>query len=158
MHIKRELHATYKHFQNIFDKKFRYFKRKASKKEFIDIENECKDNPTAVWERIRKSGDPFSSRTALEIVREDGSISNDVQEVLERWHEDISALYSGLRENPEFAFNDKFLRNIIEKKNELEQLEISGEDSMGFIAEQLNDVITYEEVSSAIDRSKNNKS
>ena len=28
--------------------------------------------------------------------------------ILERWHSDIYKLFSGIRENPEFAFDDQF--------------------------------------------------
>ena len=58
----------------------------------------------------------------MEIVRADKTISRDVREVLERWHHDISTLFSGIRENPETAFDDIFYQEILQKKQEFENM------------------------------------
>jgi hypothetical protein len=52
-----------------------------------------------MWSSLKKLNNPPSSRVALEIVREDDSISRDLKEILERWLKDISNLFSGIREN-----------------------------------------------------------
>lgn len=75
-----------------------------------------------MWDRLKKLGDPKSSKAVLEIIREDESISNDIQEVLSKWFNDISKLFAGLQENPEFSFNDRFYEEIISKKQELENI------------------------------------
>ena len=62
-----------------------------------------------MWAKLKELNNPPSTRAALEIVREDGSISADMKEILKRWHIDISRLFSGLSENPEFAFDDSVL-------------------------------------------------
>ena len=61
-----------------------------------------------MWSALKKLDNRPSSRAALEIVRKDKTISRDLKEILERWHRDISGLFSGLRENPEFAFDENF--------------------------------------------------
>ena len=45
-------------------------------------------------------------------------VSTDIQEILSRWHKDISKLFAGLRENPDFSFNDDFYQEILIKKAE----------------------------------------
>ena len=70
-----------------------------------------------MWKKLKQLSNPPSTRAALEIVREDKSISNDIQEILQRWHKDIANLFSGLRDNPEFAFDDNFYDEILQKKD-----------------------------------------
>ena len=76
---RNNLKNIYKNFQNIFDSKFRYFKRKSKKKEFEDLETLAKDNPAEMWEKLKQLSNPPSTRAALEIVREGKSISNDIK-------------------------------------------------------------------------------
>ena len=71
---------------------------------------------------MKKLSNPSSTRAALEIVRDDGTKSHDVKEILDRWHKDIGKLFSGLRDNPEFAFDDDFYGEVLEKKREFENL------------------------------------
>ena len=152
---KAFLRKTYKESQRTFDSKFRYFKRKYKKAEFESIEKLAESDPNEMWSKLKKLSNPPSSKAVLEIVREDGTISNDVKEVLKRWHEDIGKLFSGLRENPEFAFDNDFYEEIIEKKNEFENLAPEQQDQQSdFNSSDLNKNISYDEVSRAIDKSK----
>ena len=108
-----------------------------------------------MWAKLRTLCNPPSTRAALQIVREDESISSDVKEVLARWHKDISNLFSGLRQNPNFAFDDKFYEEILEKKTEFEKIsQISQPDHPFFAKENLNAELSFDEVSTAIDRAK----
>ena len=112
-------------------------------------------DPNEMWSKLKKLSNPPSSKAVLEIVREDGTISNDVKEVLKRWHEDIGKLFSGLRENPEFAFDNDFYEEIIEKKNEFENLAPEQQDQQSdFNSGDFNKNISYDEVSRAIDKWK----
>ena len=61
-----------------------------------------------MWSKLKKLDNPSSARAALEIVRADNSISNDLKEILERWLQDISKLFSGVQDNPEMAFDNNF--------------------------------------------------
>ena len=123
--------------------------------EFENIEKLAESDPSAMWAKIKKLSDPPSTKAVLEIVREDGTISNDIQEILQRWHADIGRLFSGLKDNPEFAFDDKFYEEIIEKKNEFEKLapEQQDQDSK-YDSNDLNENISFDEVSKAIDKAK----
>ena len=153
------MHQTYKDCQKIFDRKFRFFKRKHRKQPFIDLENLSKENPSEMWAKLRKLCNPPSTRAALQIVREDESISSDIREVLTRWHKDISNLFSGLRENPNFAFDDDFYEEILNRKTEFENIPQNAQhEQISFQNENMNSELSFDEISSAIDRAKSRKS
>ena len=108
-----------------------------------------------MWAKLKKLNNPPSSKVVLEIVREDGTISNDIKEILKRWHNDIGRLFSGLRNNPEFAYDDKFYEEIIEKKNEFENLAPEQQDQQSmYDGNELNQNISFEELSKAIHKAK----
>ena len=91
-------------------------------------------------------GDPPSSRAALEIVRADETISRDIKEVLERWHLDISRLFSSIRDNPEMAFNDIFYQEVLNKKQEFDQMSQEHQQAFSNLdlnSEELNIEITF---------------
>ena len=90
LQTKSQLRLDYKNAQKIFDRKFRDTERNFKKQQIIDLENSAKFNPTDMWSRLNKLSNPPSSRVALEIVRDDESISRDLKEILERWLKDIS--------------------------------------------------------------------
>ena len=113
---KQQLKTNFRYNQKLFDKKYRYFKRKHKKEEFEDLGNSASNNPAEMWAKLKKLCDPPSTRAALEVVHADGSISTDIKEILDRWYRDISRLFSGLRDNPEMAFNDLFYNEILEEE------------------------------------------
>ena len=116
--VKTNFRHIFKAAQKQFDKKFRYFQRQHRKNEYYDLENTAKSRPAAMWEKLKKLNNPPTARAALEIIREDETISRDLKEILERWFNDISTLFSGIRENPEMAFNDHFYQQVLDKKNQ----------------------------------------
>ena len=61
-----------------------------------------------MWKKINALSEPASKRVNIEIINDDNTISKDVKIVLNRWYKDISRLYSGLRESPELALDDRF--------------------------------------------------
>ena len=73
-----------------------------------------------MWQKLKKFGDLPSSKAVLEIIRDDDSISSDIQEILTKWYSDIGNLFSGIRENPELG--DLFYEEIKAKKRELENI------------------------------------
>ena len=158
LYKKAELREKYKNAQKSYDKRYRFYKRKSKKQAQEQLGISATDNPTEMWNKLKKLSEPVNSRVAMEIVREDGSISRDVEEVLQRWHRDISQLFSGLREDPELAFNEEFYEEVLEKKREFENLSDSEQVEKGeFSTEAINAEISFEEVSKAIDRAKSGK-
>ena len=88
-------------------------------------------------------------------MREDKTISNDIKKKLERWHKDISNLFSGIRENPEFAFDDTFYQEVLDKKQEFENLSPEDQNNVtNYDSTSLNSDLLFDEVSKAIDRAK----
>ena len=88
-------------------------------------------------------------------MRANGTISRDIKEVLTRWHQDISALFSGIREDPDIVFDDKFYDEIVAKKLEFENLTAEEQLEAGdYPSEPLNSTLSLDEVSKAIDRVK----
>ena len=104
--FKNQLRTNFKTLQKQFDKKYRYCKRQQQKKEYYELETNAKSRPAAMWEQLKRLDNPTTTRAALEIVREDETISRDLKEILERWFRDISKLFSGLCEDPEMAFDE----------------------------------------------------
>ena len=105
-----------------------------------------------MWSALKKLDDRPSSRAALEIVREDKTISRDLKEILERWHKDISGLFSGLRDQPEFAFDENFYQKILTKKAEFENLSFEKQlNKSHYDSNSINADILFSEVSKAID-------
>ena len=155
MEYKAHLRTLYKNAQRTFDSKFRFFKRKHKKSEFDNLEKLAETNPNEMWSKLKKLSNPSSTQAALEIVKDDGTISHDIKEILKRWHDDIGKLFSGFRENPEFAFDDEFYENILEKKAEFENLTADMQDEQcSFDNKPLNESISFNEVSIAIDKAK----
>ena len=115
------MRQTFKAAQQNFDKKFRFFKRQFKNKNINELQKLVNEKNSNVWTKLRKLGDPTSSKIALEIVNDDNSISRDIKEILERWHKDISTLFSGVRESPEMAFDDSFYQEVLNKKREFEE-------------------------------------
>ena len=50
-----------------------------------ELEVNARTDPTAMWAALKKLNNFPDTKAALEIVRDDKTISNDVHEVLERW-------------------------------------------------------------------------
>ena len=155
-HHKNNLRNIYKDAQTHFDKKFRFYKRKYNNKHQNELHDLAAKNSTDIWIKIKKLHSP-PTRPPLEIVKEDNTISSDIKEILERWHSDISRLFSGLRENPEIAFDDAFYSEIVSKREEFENLSEDQQSeviNLEYNGDILNNDIKFEEVSRAIDRTK----
>ena len=117
--LKNELRTLFKTTQKNFDKKFRYFQRQHRKTQYSNLEESAKSRPASMWEQLKKLDNPPTARAALEIVREDDSISRDLKEILERWFRDISKLFSGLNDDPEMSFDENFYQEVLNKKQSL---------------------------------------
>ena len=155
---KNILREDFKNKQKSFDNKYRELKRKKKKQDLYELENNAKTNPAGMWSTLKKLNNPPSTRAVLEIVRADETISRDLKEILERWQLDISILFSGVRENPEMAFDDDFLQKILDKKKEFENLTFDEQSlKTDYSSEMLNNEISFDEVSTAIDKSKTQK-
>ena len=113
-----------------------------------------------MWSKLKKLGNPPTAETALEIVRSDGTISTDIKEILCKWFNDISIshLFSGIRDSPSMAFDDQFLSEIMERKNEFEHLIKDYDLDPQNNSSTLNNAFTFMEVSKVIDSCNKRKS
>ena len=156
--MKKNLQLRFKSAKHKFESKFRFYKRKHKKQQFEDLEKAGKFNPTEMWDKLKKLNNPPSSKVVLEIVRDDESISTDIKEILARWHKDISELFSGIRDHPDFAFDDDFYQQIKNKKDEFENIcPPDIEESSQHDSAELNSKILYDEVSKFVDSAKLHK-
>ena len=154
--VKENFRLIYKKEQASFDKSFRHFKRKYNNHTQTELYNLAADNSPNMWSKIKQLTSP-PSKPPLEVIMSDGSLSRDVKDVLVKWHEDISKLYSGLRQDPELAFDDDFYHEILSKKEEFERISENEKAELGFgnyNTEELNMALSLEEVSKAIDKCK----
>ena len=152
------LRDIYKNAQRCFDSKYRYFKRKYRKSEYDNLEKLAESSPNEMWIKLKKLSNPSSTRAALEIVRDDGTISHDIKEILNRWHNDIGKLFSGFRDNPDFAFDEDFYGEVLDKKREFENLTVDQQDQQSsYDNKMLNEPIRFQEVSEAVDKAKSRK-
>ena len=157
--LKNELRTAFKTTQKNFDKKFRYFQRQHMKSQYSNLEESAKSRPASMWEQLKRLDNPPTARAALEIVREDDSISRDLKEILERWFNDISKLFSGLNDNPEMAFDDNFYQEVLNKKAEFENMSYEEQSQhCEYTSEDFNSDICYDEVADAVNKSKLRKS
>ena len=157
--IKNEFRTVFKTAQKHFDKKFRYFQRQYKHNQSYELETSAKSHPAAMWAQLKRLNNPPTARAALEIIREDETISRDLKEILERWYQDISKLFSGVREDPEIVFNENFYQEILNKKEEFENMPFEQQSlNCDYNSDNMNNEISYDEVSDAIDKSKYKKS
>jgi hypothetical protein len=157
-HQKSLLREEYKNKQKIFDKKFREVKRLHKKQDLNNLQKNAVSDPASMWATLKKLSNPPSNKAVLEIVRADETISRDIKEILEKWQSEISKLFSGVRENPEMAFDENFFQEIINKKNEFENLSPDEQVLRStFSPEMVNADISFDEVSKAVNSTKMKK-
>ena len=112
-----------------------------------------------MWATLKKLSNPPSTKAVLEIVRADETISRDIKEILEKWQSEISKLFSGVRKNPEMAFDEDFFQEIIDKKNEFENLTPTEQILRSeYSPDMVNADISFDEVSKAVNSTKLKKS
>ena len=120
---KNNLRNNFKQLKKYLIRDLDIINLKIKKEQFVYLEKHAQNcNKTDTWSTLKKLNNPRSSRAALEIVRADKSISRDIQEILERWHADISKLLSGIKDHTEMVFDDQFYEEILRKKSEFENL------------------------------------
>ena len=149
------LRLQFKNAQKNFDKKYRYLKRRHHRDQLSDLDTNAKKHPAAMWEALKKLDNPPNVKAALEIIRDDKTISKDLKEVLNKWYKDISGLFSGLHDNPELAFDQEFYERVLEKKKEFEEMPFEEQNIHGtYNTDEMNSEISYDEVAEAICNSK----
>ena len=113
--LKQRLRNDFKTSQDLFDKLYRKTKRKSKTNSFQSLAQLAEDastNPSEIWKRLKALSEPKSKTEIFEIIRQDGTISSDIKEILTQWHTEFSECFAGLRDNIDLAFDDELLQNI----------------------------------------------
>ncbi|XP_049903768.1 uncharacterized protein LOC126392428 [Epinephelus moara] len=150
-HKKRDLKDEFKQCQFNFDRRLRYFKRRFRRGQALQLEQLESRNPQQFWREINKLGPQKTLLIPLEILKDDGESSFEIDLILKQWERDYRNLYTG---NNPLLFNDHFLNEVCRLKGELEK---DMNNAMHCSDHILNDDITLEEVQKVADKAKLNK-
>ena len=105
----------------MFDKRFRNYKRQFAKSNQALLHKLAMEKLPNVWDQIKNLNCP-PKRPPLEVLKEDGTITRDTMEVSDKWYQDISRLFTGIKENPDMAFNKSFYEEIVKIKEQFEKM------------------------------------
>ena len=120
-----------------------------------DLADKASNDPSEMWKRLKALSDRKSSSVLLEIIREDGSISSDKKEVLEKWCSDFKQCFKGMKDDPDLVFDDEFFENIKNLKAKFDELSNDEQEAgSNFNSENLNCDISYDEVAAAVESAK----
>ena len=153
--LKNKLKSNFKTNQQMFDKRFRYYKRQFAKSNQALLHKLAMEKSPNVWDQIKKLNCP-PKRPPLEVLKEDGSITRDTREVSDKWYRDISRLFAGIKENPDMAFDKSFYEEIVRIKEQFEKMSEDEQESFGCVtgSDHLNGQLEVNEVSEAIDQAQ----
>ena len=155
---KRKLQNNFQLSQNAFDKAYRKVKRQFKNKPFhslAQLSEEASSNPAEIWKQLKALSEPKTKSEITEMIREDGSLSDNVKEILTHWHKEFSECFSGLRDNLDLAYDDNFLTHINNLKTQFNDLSPEQQQEFSsFDTKSINSEITLEEVDHAIKKAK----
>ena len=155
---KQSLLAQFKNDQKRFDKAFRQVKRQFEKKDLknlAELAENASNDPSEMWKRLKALSDRKSASVLLEIIRDDGSISSDKKEVLEKWCSDFTKCFKGMKDDPDLVYDDEFLENVTKLKENFDSLSCEQQEAgSSFDSSMLICDITFDEVAKAIDSAK----
>ena len=93
---KRSKLSNFKQKQAIFDKCFRYAKRKYNRDKELEIENMVNKDGKSMWQYLENIGPNVKQKPIpLEVVK-NGVISHDMNDVNNLWTKEFASLYCGL--------------------------------------------------------------
>ena len=155
---KQKLLNEFKQAQKLFNVRYRQIKRHHQNRAFHELAalaDKASGDPNEMWKRLRALSDHKPAHILLEIIKQDGSISKDITEVLLKWHSEFSACFKGIKDDPDLVFDDEFLEKITKLKSEFDNISPQEQESgSAFDPTLLNCPISHEEVSQAIDKAK----
>jgi hypothetical protein len=151
---RNKLWNLYKSAQHMFDKNFRFYRRKYSKAQMNEIEKLQTNNPKEFWEKISKLGPRRKNVIPMEILNADGTINSNSDMVLLQWKNDFENLYKITdTENFDTDFYERAQYNLEIKENHmLDPLYVSLSDA------NINENIILSEVEKVVNKAKLGKS
>ena len=145
----KELRHIFKLKQDRFDKILKRKKRNFQKLKCLHIEQVNSSDPNIFWDYIKKLGPKKSSHIPWECYSDNGDIVYNTNEVLDKWRDEFSSLYSPSLEN--ITTEQLEFKEHIKAENE------KFEKNPCDISPTINIPFTVEEVVKVIGKSKNNK-
>jgi exonuclease III len=149
--MKNKLRLTFKNAQTLFDKTLKRTARIYNRSLLNKIETLSVNNPKAFWDHLRKLGPRKDSAIPVKVVI-DNEMVTDEERVMNKWEQDFSSLYNTTNQN--INFDDNFLKDIINEKNNLER-NIMNDDYLGNAL--LNRNISLDEIEKVVNRLKTKK-
>ena len=146
--LRLQLRTEYVKSRNEFDKHLRRTERAFKRATVIDIEEMSTNNPNEFWRKIEKLGPKRDKTIPVEIIHENGAVSNDESVLFERWNNDFYNLYN-CSDNNDFDniyFDRAKLHKVLLENN------ISGH--LYESNSELNSNVTIEEVALIVRKAK----
>ena len=146
---KNDLRNQYKAAQKVFDKAFRTEERNYNVSLMNDIETSCFNDPKSFWKHLKGLGPKIKKEIPIEIVKDDGSRSKQVPDVLEKWASDFESLYNCTTQNDTNSQDPRLTHKDL--------LENAMLDPLYECNHFLNCNLNIVEIQQAISKSKNGK-
>ena len=146
--LRFQLRTEYVKSRNEFDKHLRRTERAFKRATVTDIEEMSTNNPNEFWRKIEKLGPKRDKSIPVEIIYENGAVSNDESVVFERWKNDFYNLYN-CSDNNDFDdvyFDRAKLHKVLLENNISDHLYESNSE--------LNSNVTIEEVALIVRKAK----
>ena len=87
---KQHLLHIFRNKQHVFDKRYRFFKRKYQRGQILHLEQIQTSNPQAFWNEINKLGPKRAKHIPMEVWGEEGHLVDDGVQVLNKWETEFS--------------------------------------------------------------------
>jgi hypothetical protein len=139
--------------QHRFDRRFRYFERKARLEMCENIENLETQNPREFWNQLKNFGPRKNKAIPMEVYVNEVEVHKDHKVVMEKWKQDFSNMYNNFVKSD--IENDRLKEDIKHSNNLKEQ---SMHDPLYESNHILNHNIQEGEVEKVIMKAKNGKS
>ena len=147
--IKNHLHSKFIKSRKVFDKLLRQKERQYNRNYIHNLERINTSNPKEFWNKLQTLG---SKKKNIPLsVRSGEIITNNIDQVLQKWKNDFSRIYNSNNENTS-QFDNESYRSICDQVQEKENH--CDPNSLNLT---LNKAISYSEVAKQVGKAKRNK-
>ena len=86
--------ANFKYRHRIFDRTLRKEKRVFHRREVYDLDKSNTNNPTEFWRTIEDLGPKKVKEILMEVILENGDVSDAFDDILHKWRDDFQQLFT----------------------------------------------------------------
>ncbi|CAG2194034.1 unnamed protein product [Mytilus edulis] len=140
-----------------FDKRLRQEERKYTAQRLNRIKSINQGNPKEFWREISKLGPGKTSTNIDSVNMDDGSVSHDPSEILQRWKEEYSKLFSSDNTKVDSEFVEQLQNLNSQLEREYENLPVNQTYVDNTSTSELNEPISLDETKRALMSLKNGK-